>query len=108
MRLRPQLFMKVPYSKKIAYIYPEDWPAVDQLVDWLIPKNKAGYQMVKSVKNTNGDSNQPRPNPHYFLLRESTHPDQPFQWCAPLLEVLAQSGCPPYIRWSFSRSLNVV
>jgi MoaA/NifB/PqqE/SkfB family radical SAM enzyme len=32
-----------------TYIYPEDWRAVDALVDWLIVKNKAGYQMVNSV-----------------------------------------------------------
>jgi radical SAM protein with 4Fe4S-binding SPASM domain len=33
-----------------TYISPEDWPAVDALIDWLIEKNKAGYQMVNSVK----------------------------------------------------------
>jgi len=32
-----------------TYIYPEDWRAVDELIDWLIAKNKAGYQMVNSV-----------------------------------------------------------
>jgi MoaA/NifB/PqqE/SkfB family radical SAM enzyme len=32
-----------------TYIYPEDWRAVDELIDWLIEKNKAGYQMVNSV-----------------------------------------------------------
>jgi len=32
-----------------TYIYPEDWPAVDELVDWLIGKNRSGYQMVNSV-----------------------------------------------------------
>ncbi len=32
-----------------TYIFPEDWRAVDELVDWLIAKNKAGYQMVNSV-----------------------------------------------------------
>jgi MoaA/NifB/PqqE/SkfB family radical SAM enzyme len=32
-----------------TYIYPEDWRSVDELVDWLIEKNKAGYQMVNSV-----------------------------------------------------------
>jgi MoaA/NifB/PqqE/SkfB family radical SAM enzyme len=34
----------------IRVIYPEDWPKVDELVDWLIEKNKAGYKMVNSVK----------------------------------------------------------
>lgn len=33
-----------------TYIRPEDWPEIDSLVDWLIEKNKAGYQMVNSVQ----------------------------------------------------------
>ena len=33
-----------------TYIRPEDWIAVDELVDWLIEKNRAGYQMVNSVQ----------------------------------------------------------
>jgi MoaA/NifB/PqqE/SkfB family radical SAM enzyme len=33
-----------------TYIRPDDWPAIDCLVDWLIEKNKAGYQMVNSVQ----------------------------------------------------------
>jgi MoaA/NifB/PqqE/SkfB family radical SAM enzyme len=33
-----------------TYIRPDDWRAVDELVDWIIEKNKAGYQMVNSVK----------------------------------------------------------
>jgi MoaA/NifB/PqqE/SkfB family radical SAM enzyme len=32
-----------------TYIRPEDWPQIDSLVDWIIEKNKAGYQMVNSV-----------------------------------------------------------
>ncbi len=32
-----------------TYIYPQDWRDVDRLIDWLIEKNKAGYQMVNSV-----------------------------------------------------------
>ncbi len=32
-----------------TYIRPEDWRAVDELVDWIIEKNKSGYQMVNSV-----------------------------------------------------------
>jgi MoaA/NifB/PqqE/SkfB family radical SAM enzyme len=33
-----------------TYIRPEDWREIDSLVDWLIEKNKAGYQMVNSVR----------------------------------------------------------
>jgi MoaA/NifB/PqqE/SkfB family radical SAM enzyme len=33
-----------------TYILPEHWREVDGLIDWLIEKNKAGYQMVNSVK----------------------------------------------------------
>jgi len=33
-----------------TYIRPEDWRAIDSLVDWLIEKNRAGYQMVNSVQ----------------------------------------------------------
>jgi len=36
-----------------TYIRPEDWRAVDDLIDfidWIIAKNKAGYQMVNSVQ----------------------------------------------------------
>src|SRR6201982_879181 len=33
-----------------TYIRPDDWPAIDSLVDWLIEKNKSGYQMVNSVQ----------------------------------------------------------
>src|SRR5215469_5979461 len=33
-----------------TYIRPEDWPQIDSLVDWIIEKNKAGYQMVNSVQ----------------------------------------------------------
>jgi hypothetical protein len=32
-----------------TYIRPEDWRDMDELVDWLIDKNKSGYQMVNSV-----------------------------------------------------------
>jgi MoaA/NifB/PqqE/SkfB family radical SAM enzyme len=32
-----------------TYIRPEDWRAVDELIDWLIVKNQSGYQMVNSV-----------------------------------------------------------
>ncbi len=33
-----------------TYIRPEDWRSVDQLIDWIIEKNQAGYQMVNSVR----------------------------------------------------------
>ena len=37
-----------------TYIRPEDWREIDSLVDWLIEKNKAGYQMVNSVQRLQG------------------------------------------------------
>jgi MoaA/NifB/PqqE/SkfB family radical SAM enzyme len=37
-------------SDNPTYIRPEDWREVDSLLDWLIEKNKAGYQMVNSVQ----------------------------------------------------------
>jgi radical SAM protein with 4Fe4S-binding SPASM domain len=37
-------------SDNPTYIRPKDWPNIDSLVDWLIEKNKAGYQMVNSVQ----------------------------------------------------------
>jgi MoaA/NifB/PqqE/SkfB family radical SAM enzyme len=33
-----------------TYIFPEDWRAVDELIDWLKEKNQSGYQMVNSVQ----------------------------------------------------------
>ena len=33
-----------------TYIRPEDWREVDALIDWLIEKNRSGYQMVNSVQ----------------------------------------------------------
>jgi MoaA/NifB/PqqE/SkfB family radical SAM enzyme len=32
-----------------TYIRPSDWRAVDELIGWIIEKNKSGYQMVNSV-----------------------------------------------------------
>jgi len=37
-------------SDNPTYIRPEDWRRMDELIDWLIEKNKAGYQMVNSVQ----------------------------------------------------------
>jgi len=33
-----------------TYFLPEDWRDLDNLVDWIIEKNTAGYQMVNSVQ----------------------------------------------------------
>jgi MoaA/NifB/PqqE/SkfB family radical SAM enzyme len=32
-----------------TYLRPEDWRSVDELVDWIVEKHRAGYQMVNSV-----------------------------------------------------------
>jgi MoaA/NifB/PqqE/SkfB family radical SAM enzyme len=37
-------------DENVTYIRPQDWPQVDELVDWLIAKNRAGYKMVNSVQ----------------------------------------------------------
>jgi len=37
-------------SENPTYFRPEDWRELDDLVDWIIQKNKAGYQMVNSVR----------------------------------------------------------
>lgn len=37
-------------SDNPTYIQPEDWARTDELIDWLIEKSKAGYQMVNSVQ----------------------------------------------------------
>lgn len=33
-----------------TYIRPEDWPQIDDLIDWLVAKCKDGYQMVNSTQ----------------------------------------------------------
>jgi MoaA/NifB/PqqE/SkfB family radical SAM enzyme len=33
-----------------TYIRPDDWRDVDSVIDWIIEKNKQGYQMVNSVQ----------------------------------------------------------
>ena len=38
------------FENNPTFIRKEDWPAVSELVDWLIEKNKAGYKMVNSVQ----------------------------------------------------------
>ena len=37
-------------SDNPTYIRPADWRRTDELIDWLIERNKAGYQMVNSVQ----------------------------------------------------------
>lgn len=37
-------------SDNPTYIHPADWRRTDELIDWLIEKNRAGYQMVNSVQ----------------------------------------------------------
>jgi len=37
-------------DNNVTYIREEDWPAVDELVDWLIAKNRSGYKMVNSAQ----------------------------------------------------------
>ena len=41
------------FHDNVTYIRQEDWPAVDQLVDFLIEKNRSGYKMVNSVQRLN-------------------------------------------------------
>jgi MoaA/NifB/PqqE/SkfB family radical SAM enzyme len=41
------------YDNNSTYITKEDWPRVDELIDWIIEKNKSGYKMVNSVKRLN-------------------------------------------------------
>ncbi len=33
-----------------TFITEDDWPAVDETIDWLIEKNRSGYKMVNSVR----------------------------------------------------------
>ena len=33
-----------------TFITQEDWPRVDETIDWLIEKNRSGYKMVNSVR----------------------------------------------------------
>ena len=37
-------------SENSTFITKEDWPRVDETVDWLIEKNQSGYKMVNSVR----------------------------------------------------------
>jgi MoaA/NifB/PqqE/SkfB family radical SAM enzyme len=37
------------YSANPTFITPEDWPAVDSVIDWLVAKSRSGYEMVDSI-----------------------------------------------------------
>ena len=37
------------YEGNSTFITPSDWPKVDELINWLIDKNRSGYKMVNSV-----------------------------------------------------------
>jgi MoaA/NifB/PqqE/SkfB family radical SAM enzyme len=41
------------YDENSTFITKEDFPRVDELVDWIIEKNEQGYKMVNSVKRLN-------------------------------------------------------
>jgi len=49
--IQPEHFAHL--DDNVTYIHQEDWPAVDELVDWLIEKNRSGYKMVNSVQRLN-------------------------------------------------------
>jgi MoaA/NifB/PqqE/SkfB family radical SAM enzyme len=36
-----------------TYITEEDWPKVDEVLDWLVEKNRSGYKMVNSAARIN-------------------------------------------------------
>jgi MoaA/NifB/PqqE/SkfB family radical SAM enzyme len=38
------------FGANSTFITPEDWPKIDETVDWLIKKNQSGYKMVNSVR----------------------------------------------------------
>jgi len=37
------------YKDNPTYIWPEDWPKVDELIDWIIDKKRQGYKIVNSI-----------------------------------------------------------
>ena len=49
--IQPENFAHL--DDNVTYITPEDWPRVDELVDWLIERNRSGYKMVNSVQRLN-------------------------------------------------------
>jgi MoaA/NifB/PqqE/SkfB family radical SAM enzyme len=38
-------------TENSTYIAPDDWSMVDEVIDWLIEKNRAGYRMVNSTRS---------------------------------------------------------
>ena len=40
-------------QENVTYIRPEDHEKVDELLDWLIEKNRQGYKMVNSIQRLN-------------------------------------------------------
>ena len=36
-----------------TFVRPEDWPKIDEVLDWLIEKNRGGYKMVNSTTQLN-------------------------------------------------------
>lgn len=54
------------YDDNPTWIRPEDWRAVDELIDWIIEKGRAGYQMVNSI---------PRLEEMKAFVRMSSHAD---------------------------------
>ena len=41
------------YDENSTFFTNEDWPKVDELIDWIIEKNRQGYKMVNSIKRLN-------------------------------------------------------
>jgi hypothetical protein len=41
------------YDNNSTYILPEDWPRVDELIDWIIDKKRQGYKVVNSIHRLN-------------------------------------------------------
>jgi MoaA/NifB/PqqE/SkfB family radical SAM enzyme len=58
-----------------TYIRPEDWRAVDQLIDWLIEKNKAGYRIVNSIPRLQEMKAFARMSSGFDLRRTGWHGD---------------------------------
>jgi len=54
------------FTDNPTFIRPEDWRAVDELIDWIIEKNKVGYQIVNPI---------PRLREMKAFVRMSSHVD---------------------------------
>lgn len=42
------------FNDNPTYVRPNDWRAVNELIDWITERNRSGYQMVNSVKRLQG------------------------------------------------------